>query len=120
MKYVNAHTGVEISLKHLKKVQREFYNRALELYRRNESWLRFEEFAFGANSPLYKDRQSHLEVVKDPLYLALEDMWLQLGVQQGMIKRRAKGHEPRRTQDGRGQAEETADRAESDHVATTR
>lgn len=120
MKYINSDTGTEISLKQLKKGHREFYDRALELYRHNESWLRFEEYAFGSLSPLYKDRNSHLEVVKDPLYLALEDMWLQLGVQQGMIKRQGKRHEQRRLQGGRGQAEEATDREESDHLAVTR
>lgn len=119
MKYINPDTGNEISLKHLRKSQREFYDRALELYRDNESWLRFEEFAFGSRSPLYKDRKSHLEVVKDPLYLVLEDMWIQLGVQQGMIKRQA-NHEQRRKQGRRGQAEEAGDREESDHLAVTR
>lgn len=119
MKYINPNTGNEILLKRLKKGQGQFYDRALELFRGNESWLRFEEFVFGAQSPLYEDRTSHLDVVKDPLYLILEDMWIQLGVQQGMIKRKAK-HEQGRSQDRRGTAEEAGDREESDQLATTR
>jgi hypothetical protein len=120
MKYVNAQTGVEIALGKLAKAQRDFYERALELYRRNESWLRFEEFALGPRSPLYKGHDSHLDVVKDPLYLAVEDMWLQLGVQQGMVRGKAKQNEQRGPKSGRGTPTETADREEADHVATTR
>lgn len=119
MKYVNAQTGVEITLKHLTREQKDFYARALELFRRNTSWLAFEEFAFGPRSPLYQNHESHVEVLKDPLYLSLEDMWLQLGVQQGMIKRRGQKDEGR-TKSGRGSAEETADREEANNLATTR
>lgn len=40
------------------------------------------------NSPIYRGRDSHLNVLKHPLFLALQDMALQLGVQQRMISRR--------------------------------
>jgi len=119
MKYVNAQTRVEIALKRLSRVQREFYTRALELFRRNTSWLEFEEFAFGPRSPLYESAESHITVLKDPLYLALEDMWLQLGVQQGMVKRRGKRDEGR-PESRRGSTEEATDREEGDNLATTR
>jgi hypothetical protein len=52
------------------------------------SWLAFDEFAFRMESPIYSHHRSHLEVHKDPLYLALKDMSLQLGTQQGRVARR--------------------------------
>lgn len=119
MKYTNARTGMEIVLKQLSRTQKEFYAEALELFRRNTSWIEFEEFAFGSRSPLYENSDSHVDVLKDPLYLALEDMWLELGVQQGAAKRRGKRDEGRGER-GRGKAEETADREEVDHLASTR
>lgn len=119
MKYTNAQTGLEIALKQLSRAQKEFYARALELFRCNTSWLEFEEFAFGSRSPLYESSESHVEVLKDPLYLALEDMWLELGVQQGAAKRRGKRDEGR-TERGRGAAEKAAEREEADHLAPTR
>jgi hypothetical protein len=119
MKYTNAHTGVEITLKQLSRNQKEFYSEAVELFRRNTSWLDFEEFAFGSRSPLYESSDSHVDILKDPLYLALEDMWLELGVQQGAAKRRGKRDEGR-SERGRGKAEEAADREEVDHLAPTR
>lgn len=118
MKYVNPESGAEISLKHLTKAQREFYATAVELFRRNTPWLRFDEFAFGPRSPLYKNRSSHLDVISDPLYAALEDMWLQLGVQQGAVSREKKNEGRKQTRSR--SAEEAADREESDHVAPAR
>jgi hypothetical protein len=118
MKYTNAHTGVEITLKQLSRNQKEFYSEAVELFRRNTSWVEFEEFAFGSRSPLYESSDSHVDVLKDPLYLALEDMWLELGVQQGAAKRRKR--DEGRSERGRGKAEEAADREEAGHLAPTR
>jgi len=89
MKYVNPETGVQIELTDLMERQRKFYQQALAKFRQDTHWLAFDAFAFGAMSPLYLGRKSHLEVLKDPLYQALKDMCLQLGVQQGMIKRNA-------------------------------
>ena len=89
MKYVNPETGVEIELSGLTNKQRSFYQQALKKFRENTSWLAFDEFAFGMMSPIYSGRDSHLKVLGDPLYRALKDMWLQLGVQQGMVRRKA-------------------------------
>ena len=87
-------------MKQLSRNQKEFYSEAVELFRRNTSWLDFEEFAFGSRSPLYESSDSHVDVLKDPLYLALEDMWLELGVQQGAAKRRKR--DEGRSERGRG------------------
>jgi hypothetical protein len=59
-------------------------------FRENTNWLAFDEFAFGIRSPIYHGRRSHFEVLQSALYLVLKDMSLQLGVQQGLIKRTKK------------------------------
>ncbi len=87
MKYVNPETNLEIDLTRLPERQKKFFEQALQKYRKNTSWLEFDTFIFGPASPLFVGRKSHLDVLKDPLYKALKDMSLQLGVQQGMIKR---------------------------------
>lgn len=89
MRYVNSLTNVKIELEGLTEQERKFYRQALDKFKRNLDWLSFEEFAFDPRSPIFAQRRSHLHVMKDPLYLALEDMSLQLGVQQGMIARDA-------------------------------
>lgn len=89
LRYVNSRTHVKIELEGLTEQERKFYRRALDKFKRNLDWLSFEEFAFDPRSPIFSQRRSHLDVMKDPLYLALEDMSLQLGVQQGMIARQA-------------------------------
>lgn len=123
MKYVNAETGVEIKLTELTERQRKFYQQALEKFRQNTHWLAFDAFAFGAMSPLYFGRKSHLEVLKDPLYQALKDMCLQLGVQQGMINRNAskEKHGGERWEEARGGATTKQRHGKKDrHLAATR
>lgn len=85
MRYINSRTNVKIELEGLTEQERQFYRQALDKFKRSVDWLSFEEFAFDPRSPIFAQRRSHLHVMKDPLYLALEDMSLQLGVQQGMI-----------------------------------
>ena len=85
MKYVNRRNKFEVDLRGLTEEEKKFYSQALTKLRQGVPWVSFERFAFDSGSPIYKRRRSHLEVMKDPLYLALEDMWLQLGVQQGLI-----------------------------------
>jgi len=85
MEYNNLHTGVRINLGGLTKVEEQFYRQALRRFRENTNWPDFDDFAFGMRSRIYAGRRSHLEVLKHPLYLALKDMSLQLGVQQGRI-----------------------------------
>jgi len=87
MRYVNSKTKFSIELGSLTESERAFYEKAVRQFRRNVDWLSFEEFVFSPSSSIYARRRSHLEVLRAPLYLALKDMWLQLGVQQGMIAR---------------------------------
>jgi len=124
MKYANSDTGVEIELAGLTAVKTKFYRQALEKFRKNVDWMAFEEFVFGPMSPLYSERKSRQEVIEDPLYLALEDMWLQLGVQQGMVKAETTQEDyaiGERGQKGRGrQAADRPNAARNRHVAAPR
>jgi len=90
MEYVNLETGVRVNLDELTAEEKQFYKQAIKRFRENTNWLSFDEFAFGMRSPIYKGRRSHIEVLETALYLALKDMSLQLGVQQGLIKRTKK------------------------------
>ena len=85
MEYVNLETGLKIDLNGLNDTERRLYRRALKEFQKNVNWLEFDHFVLGKHSALYNGKRSHLEVLKHPLYLALKDMWLQLGVRQGMI-----------------------------------
>lgn len=87
MKYVNLQTGVSIELGHLNEAETKFYRQALRKFQSNTDWLAFDEFAFGMTSPIYSNQTSHRDVAKNPLFLALNDMCLQLGVQQRKIAR---------------------------------
>src|SRR5947207_15011870 len=64
----------------------DFFSRALEKFHTNTRWSTFENFAFSPRSPIYARRKSYGRLVRDPLYQALQDMWLQLGVNQGEIQ----------------------------------
>ena len=90
MEYVNLETGVRVDLHGLTPEEKKFYRQALKRFQANASWLAFDEFAFGALSPIYHQQRSHVPVLKSPLYLALKDMSLQLAVQQKLITRTKK------------------------------
>ncbi|HEY6242691.1 MAG TPA: hypothetical protein VIX17_02020 [Pyrinomonadaceae bacterium] len=90
MEYVNSETGVRINLDDLTPEEKRFYKQALKRFHENAKWLAFDEFAFGMSSPIYKGRKSHLDVLENSLYLVLKDISLQLGVQQGLIRRAKK------------------------------
>lgn len=90
MEYVNLETGVRINLDELTPEEKKFYKQALKKFQENTEWFSFDEFAFGMRSPIYKGKRSHVDVLKSELYLALKDISLQLGVQQGLITRRKK------------------------------
>jgi hypothetical protein len=72
----------------------------------------------------FASAKSRLEVIEDPLYLALEDMWLQLGVQQGMVKAETTQEDHaigERGQENRGrQAADRPNAARNRHLAATR
>lgn len=94
----------------------DFFRRALDKFHSNANWSSFENFAFGPSSPIYARRKSYGRLVKDPLYRALQDMWLQLGVNQGEVQDdRGEGEkafcrkvDEGRERVGRGRAEHTA------------
>jgi hypothetical protein len=90
MEYVNLETGVRVNLDKLTPEEKRFYRQALKKFQENTKWMAFDDFAFGMSSPIYKRKRSHIDVLKSALYLALKDMSLQLGVQQGLIKRTTK------------------------------
>ncbi len=85
MEYVNLESGVKINLGSLTKAEEGFYLRALKKFRQNANWLDFDDFVLGMQSPLYSGKRSHHEVLRHPLFLALKDMSLQLGIRQGVI-----------------------------------
>ena len=87
MEYVNLETGVRVNLDDLTAEEKKFYRQTIKRFRENTNWFSFDEFAFGMRSPIYHGRRSHIDVLESALYLALKDMSLQLGVQQGLIKR---------------------------------
>lgn len=87
MDYVNLETGARVNLGGLTSEEKRFYRQALKRFQENTNWLAFDEFAFGMSSPIYSRQRSHIDVLKSALYLALKDMSLQLGVQQGLVAR---------------------------------
>ena len=90
MEYVNLETRVRVNLDGLTPEEKRFYRQARKRFQEQTSWLAFDEFAFGMRSPIYHRQRSHIPVLKSPLYSALKDMSLQLGVQQGLIARTKK------------------------------
>jgi hypothetical protein len=83
MNFKNPVTGEQFALP-----EREaaFLEGAMARFSGNTPWGSFENFAFGPASPIYARRRSFRRLVRDPLYRALQDMWLQLGVNQGEVK----------------------------------
>lgn len=77
----------------LNELEQAFLEHARRLFAENTSWFEFEEFAFGMHSPLFLKTRSHQNILEHPLYQALTDMWLQLGVRQGMVKDESRGSE---------------------------
>lgn len=71
---------------HLTPEEDAFLGRARKKFEQNADWFDFEDFAFGSRSPLYSRTRSHRDVLTHPLYIALKDMWLELGVRQGKVK----------------------------------
>ena len=77
--------GSKIDLE-LNELEDKFYLQAVEKFEQNIHWLEFDEFAFGPFSPIYKNERHHKDVLQKPLYKALEDMWIRLGIQQGYVQ----------------------------------
>jgi len=93
MRYQNKDSGVDIDLGALTSEKLRLFETASELFRKNTSWFEFEQFVFSFTSPLFRQAKNRADVLKDPLYVALKDMWLQLGINQGFIARPQHGTE---------------------------
>jgi len=85
MKYTNPRSGLTIQLDALNEEEKRFFQLAHREFRKNVPWLAFDELAFGMRCPLFSRRRSYPNVLEHPLFLALKDMSIQLGVQQGLI-----------------------------------
>jgi hypothetical protein len=63
-----------------------FLARARACEAENLDWFAFESFAFGMQSPIFsKSRSHHGPHVENPVYIALREMWLRLGIRQGWV-----------------------------------
>jgi len=85
MRYHNPDSGLRIDLSDLRGERKRFYQVATEKLNANVAWLEFEEFAFSFDSPVFRASRSRREVLSDPLYLPLKDIWLRLGSMQGLV-----------------------------------
>lgn len=101
--------------------ERNFLREAETKYRSNTNWFEFEDFAFGMRSPLFSRRRSHLDVLRHPLYIALKEMWLDLGVRQGLVSpsKRQEEHLAGRKTRGSGASAEKRYRAKKRDVETS-
>jgi hypothetical protein len=88
MRYRNSQTDIDLDLSGLDADRLGFFKLAIRKFRENVSWLEFEAFAFAFTSPVFLASRNRKEVLRDPLYLALKDMWLQLGIRQGFVAER--------------------------------
>jgi len=120
MIYQNPRTGIRIDLAALSDEEQRFYRAAKERSDNGIPWFDFDDFAFGSNSPLYRGRASHHEVLQHPLYIVLKDMWLELGVRQGRVRaetRKVFPDAPRRTKGESGKAAHERNRTKTRNVA---
>jgi len=85
MRYLNRDSGLQIDLSHLDRDRKRFYQSALEKLDENVPWLEFEDFAFSFGSPVFRASRNRQEVLSDPLYVVLKDIWLRLGIRQGLV-----------------------------------
>ena len=97
MKYVNSETGKTIELGALSSEESLFWREAQSRFKRNENWINFENFAFGLKSPIYRRMNRQIKLRDFPLFQALKDMHLHLGVQQGAIYEEQKFRSGKRT-----------------------
>lgn len=99
----------EVSVDALSPEERNFLQQAEKKFRANTNWFAFEDWAFGMRSPLFSRKRSHRDVLRHPLYLALTEMWLDLGEQQGLVgpsKSEEKDLARRKTKRSRASAQE--------------
>lgn len=111
MRYHNPDSGLRIDLSHLDQERKRFYQSAIEQLEANIDWIDFENFAFSFGSPVFKSSRDRQDVLSDPLFLVLKDMWLRLGIRQGMVA-------PSKEKPKRGKARES--RKAGSHIAAHR
>ena len=111
MRYNNPDSGLQIDLTDLDVERQRFYRSAVEQLHANVDWIDFENFAFSFGSPVFKASHDRQEVLSDPLFLVLKDMWLRLGIRQGMVA-------PSKEKPTRGKARES--RKASSHLPAHR
>ncbi|HEY4642953.1 MAG TPA: hypothetical protein VII75_16560, partial [Thermoanaerobaculia bacterium] len=111
MRYHNPESGLRIDLNGLDADRKRFYHLAIEQLHANVDWLEFEGFAFSFGSPIFKASHDRQEVLTDPLFLVLKDIWLRLGIRQGMVA-------PSKEIPTRGKARES--RQAGSHIAAHR
>lgn len=84
---------LDLPVTELNEKEQAFLEAARRMFAENTDWLEFESFVFGMDSPVFSKTRSHRNVIESPLYIALRDMWLQLGVRQGMVRDESRGNE---------------------------
>jgi hypothetical protein len=85
MRYRNRESGVDLDSTQLDGERKAFFLSAVKQFHADVNWFEFERIAFGFRSPVFQQARSRQDVLTDPLFLALKDMWLRLGVEQGLV-----------------------------------
>jgi len=85
MRYRNPGSGFAIDLGELDEEKKRFFDVARKLFQKNTNWFEFEQLVFSYTSPIFSRSRNRADVVHDPLFKALKDMWLQLGIDQGFV-----------------------------------
>ena len=81
---------MEDEITSLNNKQKDFYYDACEALRNGMKESDFLDILFNYGVKrgfFFEPRLSHEELLKQPLYLVIEQIWLELGVRQGTMKR---------------------------------
>jgi len=90
IEYLNLQTGKKIVLENLTEEEQKLYREAVKEFMTNINCWEFERFISELIDLIRYKVRAHTDLIENPLYMALEDMWLQLGVQQGEMRRDSK------------------------------
>jgi hypothetical protein len=85
MRYHNPDSGFSVDLGSLDDEKKRFFRVAQAQFSSNANWFEFEQLVFSYTSPVFHRSRNRADVLSDPLYHALKDMWLQLGIKQGFV-----------------------------------
>jgi hypothetical protein len=77
--------------------QAALYKEALRLLRKKINWDDFYGFVFRDRSPVFEGLALQSDAIGTPLYTSLQQMWLQLGVEQGGVRDAEPDRPPRRS-----------------------